>query len=92
MPIPTRYVLIVSMDVDPAYEDPAGDQFSGLLDFGKLWISNDSRFLVLNLEVADEILMQQFNQLSLSRTPQKDTDSTLDRSARPSKIAFIKRA
>ncbi len=47
------------------YQDPAGDQFSGSLDFQRLWISNDDDFLLMNLEIGEELLMQQFNTIIL---------------------------
>ena len=48
-----------------AYQDPAGDQFAGSLDFQKLWISDTDDFLILNIEIGEELLMQQFNTIIL---------------------------
>ncbi len=49
----------------PIYTDPIGDQVSGDIDFGQLWIANDERFLFLRIEVGAEINLQNDNDLIL---------------------------
>jgi len=53
--------------------DPYGDQQTGDLDFGKLWISNDEKFLFLRLEIGEELTMQDLNDITLFL----DTDNNL---------------
>ncbi len=52
-------------NLSPVYSDPSGDQQSGELDFGDLWISNDEQFLFMRLETTDQITMQDENTISL---------------------------
>jgi endonuclease/exonuclease/phosphatase family metal-dependent hydrolase len=51
--------------VSPLYSDPPGDQQSGNLDFGKLWVTNDGDYLYLRIEVGEEINMQDLNNITL---------------------------
>lgn len=51
--------------VPVAHTDPAGDQNSGNLDFGRLWITNDEFSLLIRLEVGEEINLQDFNSVTL---------------------------
>lgn len=46
-------------------EDPAGDQGSSNIDFGKLWMSHDAGFLFFRLEVGPEINMQEGNEIKV---------------------------
>ena len=45
--------------------DSYGDQQSGNLDFGKLWVSNDEQFLFMRLETSEELCLQDINDISL---------------------------
>lgn len=49
----------------PIHEDVQGDQQTGQLDFGKLWISNDRSYLYICIEVGDEINLQASNDIIL---------------------------
>ncbi len=49
----------------PIYDDAHGDNAGGSIDFGRLWITNDDRFLYLRLEVGSEINFQNDNQIVL---------------------------
>ena len=49
----------------PLYADSTGDQTSGDIDFGRLWVTNDERFLFLRLEVGTEISLQSHNDITL---------------------------
>jgi hypothetical protein len=52
-------------NLSPLYADPCGDQHSGSIDFGRLWIANDERFLFLRVEVGAEINLQDLNDITL---------------------------
>jgi len=45
--------------------DSYGDQQSGNLDFGKLWVSNDEQFLFVRLETSGVLCLQDINDISL---------------------------
>jgi len=49
----------------PLYSDPLGDQQSGNLDFGRLWVTNDADYLYLRIEVGGEINIQDLNNITL---------------------------
>lgn len=49
----------------PLHVDPPGDQLSGSIDFGRLWVANDERFLFLRVEVGAEINLQDLNDITL---------------------------
>jgi hypothetical protein len=49
----------------PVYNDPAGDQASGDVDFGRLWIANDENWLHFSLEVGSEVNIQGANRISI---------------------------
>lgn len=49
----------------PLYSDSIGDQVSGDIDFGRLWVANDERFLFLHIEVGTEISLQNGNDITL---------------------------
>ena len=49
----------------PIYSDPLGDQQSGNLDFGDLWITNNADYLFLRIEVGEEINMQDLNNITI---------------------------
>lgn len=51
--------------LQPAHEDATGDQKTGDLDFGRLWITNDTGYLYLRLEVGKEINLQDKNEITL---------------------------
>lgn len=52
-------------ELEPIYTDVSGDQLQGDVDFGKLWVANDDRYLFLCIQVGTEINMQRDNQLSI---------------------------
>lgn len=52
-------------NLNPLHIDPYGDQQSGNLDFGKLWVSNDEQFLFLRLEIGEELSLQSANDITL---------------------------
>ena len=52
-------------EIDPLYSDTIGDQLTGSLDFGQLWVVNDENYLFLCLEVGEEINLQDDNDISL---------------------------
>ncbi|MEL6252339.1 MAG: endonuclease/exonuclease/phosphatase family protein [Bacteroidota bacterium] len=54
--------------------DPIGDQGSSVIDFGKLWMSNDEDFLFFRIEVGPEINLQDNNEVKLYL----DTDNDLN--------------
>lgn len=58
-------------EIAPLYTDASGDQNSGDIDYGQLWVANDELFLHLRLEVGAEINMQDYNDIRLYL----DTDS-----------------
>jgi hypothetical protein len=49
----------------PLYEDRLGDATADSLDFGTLWVTNDDRFLFLNIETGTELSIQSLNDLVL---------------------------
>lgn len=51
--------------LDPVYTDPGGDQTSGDIDFGRLWIANDENWLHVCLEVGGEINLQGDNRITI---------------------------
>ena len=51
--------------VAPVYEDAAGDQTTGEVDFGRLWIANDENWLHFSLEVGTEVNIQGDNLISI---------------------------
>lgn len=51
--------------IDPIYSDPIGDQASGTLDFGRLWVANDERYLFISIEVGAELLLAEPNAVTL---------------------------
>ncbi len=52
-------------DVSVLYEDPSGDNGSGNIDFGKLWVFNDKERLFISLETGDEINLQDDNEITV---------------------------
>jgi len=52
-------------NLTPLHIDTYGDQQSGNLDFGKLWVSNDEQFLFLRLEIGVELNLQELNYVTL---------------------------
>jgi len=56
------------LDWDPltlAHTDPAGDQMSGDIDFGRLWASYDRRYVFMSFEVGAEINLQSSNKITM---------------------------
>jgi len=51
--------------LNPVYTDLNGDQLSGELDFGKLWLTNDENFLYFRIEVGQAINLQDNNEITL---------------------------
>ena len=51
--------------ITPVYNDPAADQTSGDVDFGRLWIANDENWLHFSLEVGSEVNIQGGNLISI---------------------------
>ncbi|HDZ12949.1 MAG TPA: hypothetical protein ENH53_12150, partial [Bacteroidetes bacterium] len=51
--------------LSPIYTDSKNDQQSGTIDFGRLWVANDSRYLFLRIEVGAEINLQNNNEITL---------------------------
>lgn len=64
--------------VKPLYTDPINDQVSGTLDFHRLWVTHDEKFLFLRIEVGAEINMQDQN--SLVMYLDTDDDATTGKS------------
>jgi len=52
-------------NIAPIYDDARGDNSDNAVDFGRLWMTNDDRFLYLRLEVGGEINLQNDNQIVL---------------------------
>lgn len=52
-------------EVDTLHVDPGGDQLSGAVDFGGLWMANDDNFLFLSIEVGGELNFQDDNDIAL---------------------------
>ncbi len=52
-------------DVEPAAIDQVGGPNPGVLDFANLWIANDERYLLLSLELVQEINLQSGNQIRM---------------------------
>jgi len=50
---------------DPVYTDPAGDNGSSPVDFGRVWIANDQKNLFLRFEVGTDIIINASNSISL---------------------------
>jgi hypothetical protein len=40
-------------DIPPAYVDPSGDQTTGDIDFRRLWVANDEKYIFLSFEAGD---------------------------------------
>lgn len=57
--------------------DPSGDQGSGLVDFGRLWVANDDDFLFLRIEVGAEINLQNDNEVTLYLDTDNDNNTGL---------------
>ncbi len=51
--------------ISPVWIDPAGDNGSSLIDFGRLWIANDGEKLFLRFEVGTEIKLNADNSVTL---------------------------
>lgn len=51
--------------LDPVHTDPSGDALSGMVDFERLWVANDERYLFLRFELNAETLIQEGNQVIL---------------------------
>ncbi len=51
--------------VAPVYTDPSGDQTSGEVDFGNIYIVNDENRLHFSLEVGAEVNIQEGNHISI---------------------------
>lgn len=49
----------------PAHSDPAGDDGTSGIDFGRLWIADDARFLFLRLETGLEVQLDENNSMVL---------------------------
>ncbi len=58
-------------NVEPAYADPMGDGDDSALDFGRLWIADDDRFLFLRVELGADVDLSENNSLRIYL----DTDS-----------------
>lgn len=52
-------------NVPVAHSDPLGDPAGGIIDFGRLWITNDENYLFLRLEISGETTFQDFNDITL---------------------------
>jgi endonuclease/exonuclease/phosphatase family metal-dependent hydrolase len=52
-------------DRSPAYEDAIGDHQGGSLDFGRIWLANDDRYLFIRIEVGAEINIQDLNPIRM---------------------------
>ncbi len=59
----------------PAYIDAEMDQQTGSIDFGKLWIANTQRFLMMRLQVGGEILLQDQNAITMLVDTDHDTST-----------------
>jgi endonuclease/exonuclease/phosphatase family metal-dependent hydrolase len=51
--------------IQPLASDPSGDNNGALIDFGRLWITNDAENVYLRIEVGGEINLQNDNSLTL---------------------------
>lgn len=51
--------------VPPAWQDPTGDAGPDSIDFGRIWIANDDRFLYLRFEVGAQIDLDEDSPISL---------------------------
>jgi hypothetical protein len=51
--------------VDPVYIDPLGDGGASGIDFERLWVADDNRFLFLRFELGTELLLSETNDLML---------------------------
>lgn len=51
--------------LSPAHQDPLGDLNNGTIDFGKIWITNDDKYLFIRVELGDEINLQDLNDVHL---------------------------
>jgi len=51
--------------ISPAYTDPFGDNGSSAIDFGRLWLANDDKYLYLRIEVGTEIKLNSDNGITL---------------------------
>lgn len=49
----------------PLFMDGQGDDGISQIDFGSLWVYDDSRFLYINIEVGEEINLQDGNEVNL---------------------------
>lgn len=52
-------------EIAPVYSDEAGDQISGDIDFGRLWITDGDGSIFLSLEMGTEINLQGGNRITL---------------------------
>jgi len=59
--------------INSLYTDATNDNISGDVDFGKIWIINDSEFLFIRIETGKELNLQNDNTLALFI----DTDNNL---------------
>jgi endonuclease/exonuclease/phosphatase family metal-dependent hydrolase len=55
----------------PAWTDPSGDAGGSGIDFGRLWLADDPRYLYLRFEVGPELLLNDGNNINLAL----DTDN-----------------
>ena len=51
--------------VEPAYTDASGDGGASGIDFDRLWLADDGRFLFLRFEVGTELLLSENNSLTV---------------------------
>jgi exonuclease III len=52
-------------EITPVYSDEVGDQISGDIDFGRLWITDGGGYIFLSLEMGTKINLQGGNQITL---------------------------
>ncbi len=53
------------VNLDPAHTDAMGDATPGGADFSRIWITNDTLYLYLHIELGVETLIQEFNTVTL---------------------------
>ena len=76
-------------NIDVSYTDPTGDQTSGSIDFGKLWIGNDDAYLFMRIEVGAEINLQDLNEIVLFIDTDNNPSSGLSVSGIGADLEFV---
>jgi hypothetical protein len=65
------------VDVGPGYDDPLGDSGSSGVDFQRLWIADDDRFLFLRFEIGVEVNPSEDNNLRIYLDTDADSQTGL---------------